>query len=83
MAKFNWETLNERLTWEEIRDKYPDCWVILKDCIMENLTFVKEATVVGVCSSDERFSIEEDIIRCRLNYKMESTSRQGGVLSCF
>ncbi len=43
----------QRYSMDEIREKYPDKWVILDDCEWENKSTVKSAVVVEVCSDDE------------------------------
>ena len=47
------KTDGKRYTMQEIREMYPDQWVILDDCEWENRSTVKNAVVVDVCNDDE------------------------------
>ncbi len=42
----------EHLTWEEIIEKYPDCWVALANC---NMLYggIQDADIVAVLADDE------------------------------
>ena len=43
----------QRYMMSEIREMYPDKWVILDDCEWENRSTVKSACIVEVCDDDE------------------------------
>ena len=43
----------QRYLMSEIREMYPDQWVILDECEWENKSTVKSAVIVEVCSDDE------------------------------
>lgn len=75
LEKFINEESKERLSWQEIVEKYPETWVILKDCEMEHLCLIKAATVLGSCSSRYRLEVEEEIVLKKLPYRMKSTAR--------
>ena len=45
----------ERLTWKEIVDKYPDKWVCMSKIDWENSANVRSAVVVGVDDDNDEF----------------------------
>jgi hypothetical protein len=46
--------MNEKLSWDQIRAKYPDEWVILVDLDADDVTDEIHAGVVFAHSKDER-----------------------------
>ena len=46
---------NERLTWDEIVEKYPDKWVGLSNVDWENVSNVRSAVVLGASEDGEEF----------------------------
>ena len=55
--------MNERLTWEEMNNKYPDRWLILKDAEYERSIDLVKGTVVKVCTDDEIDSVLVELLR--------------------
>ena len=55
--------MNERLTWKEMNDKYPDRWLILKDAEYERGIDLVKGTVVKVCTDDEIDSVLVELLR--------------------
>ncbi len=45
--------MGERLSWEEIRDRYPDKWVVLRDCEWKNKSNIKSAVIIDTCEDEE------------------------------
>lgn len=43
--------LNERLTWNEIVEQYPDTWVGLKDIIWKDESNVESAVIVAISNN--------------------------------
>ena len=43
----------KRYTMMELREKYPDRWVVLDDCEWENQSTVKNAVLIGVYEDGE------------------------------
>ena len=52
----------QRYTMDEMREMYPDQWVILTDCEWENKSTVKSAVIVEVCT-------DEEISKKRMEYR--------------
>ena len=47
--------MNKRLTWEEIKEKYPDRWVGLSDVEWKNKANVRSAVVLGSSEDGDEF----------------------------
>lgn len=54
----------KRYLMSEIREMYPDKWVILEDCEWENKSTVKSAIIVEICDDSE-------ISQKRMKYRHE------------
>lgn len=72
--------MNERMTWEEIQNKYPNQWVALKDVIYLNNDGcnVETAVVVCVMSDDDYVEKRLSFIRNGENYEYERTEDTRG-----
>ena len=46
---------NERLTWDEIKKKYPDKWVGMSNIEWEDASNVRSAVVIGASDDNDDF----------------------------
>ncbi len=64
----------KRYTMPELKEQYPDKWVILDDCEWENQSTVKSAVLVGVCEDSEISKIRMKYRHAGKRYTYERTS---------
>lgn len=72
--------INERLTWEQIVEKYPDKWVALSNVITDGEhPDILEGDVVAVLSDDEIEDYELSHIGQGLQYQRTTESGWNGI----
>ena len=79
--------MSERLTWEEVQEKYPDQWVAMKDVKFKNNDNinVETAIVVANMTDDEYVDKRLEFVRAGYQYFYFRTEIVGtfcGALSC-
>ena len=64
--------MNERLTWKEVTEKYPDRWIAVTDCVGK-YTPDFTVTVLAVCMFTERREVAYELILQGVNFDWEKT----------
>ena len=70
--------MGERLTWQEIVEKYPDRWVALSDCEMDGSQIIS-GVVQAVCIEEERYSITIKLAEQNISFRWRRTTFLEGV----
>lgn len=74
--------MSNRLTWNEIVNKYPDMWVVLTDVEYRNNDMVNVISAVVICGvSDEDYPKKRvEFMQAGKNYEYERTSDTRGFI---
>jgi len=65
--------LQEKLSWDEIVEKYPDRWVALTDYDMDGVTILA-GRVCAVCKDTDRLDEEIRLINEKITFKWRRTT---------
>lgn len=67
------DIIMEKLSWNEIVEKYPDRWVALTECDMDGVS-VLAGKVCAVCRDRDRLSEEIKLIDARITFEWRRTT---------